>query len=585
LTEKIRIDPGDKPLLSAIDEYLAADPLQKEIGLDVLLPLCEAAESATTPEELYVAGWMWLEAAQSLPQDDSANYNSFFIKSQSKFDAAQNVPTINRFLKNKCEVAVTTLPLYALLGKDIPPDDGQLLRLNLFICKAASKLLRLNYERNGPEVSYMNTLAALLLINEPGTFAALPVSPRFSHGNSEHAWNMLVIDYETLKTTRARVGTQTNEYYFDIHPEQLLRHQDYPARHGLGTLQAFTDILESPRGSAKYNRANSHIAEVRRHLHAYFKTELEQMYSGTEEDISPQTWYQSVQPDSNPYAANPAKMQEATNRLEAAFLGGDLSPSRIFTLASMYAEIGEGAAIQGNRDFSEIYYDRAHDAYANVFRDKRPEFASEHSRYLRYLARIAQETVVVQKAIALQDEKLPDRVAVYGHILTALADNAIDSFDTLYTEVAKQEENPDSAFHTLHKLFYGLTMSLLAAGDPDGRWITANAYPRQQGTPAMPGWDLTVYPARDDGTFSIAHQSHIRFVEHDDPNKQSILENRNLLLISPEDMGHDLDAGYDTLGIAAQKLKDEIPLRDEEKEKLRRIMARINESTRFIGVL
>ncbi len=584
MRERIGADPGDRPLHSAIDEYLSADP-KNELDLDVLIPLCEAAEEASTPQELYYAGWMWTEAAQVLPDDDDVNYYPFFQKAQTKFKAAMDVPTISRFLKAQCELAVDTLPIYGLLGRgDLIQIDQYLTRFDLLVFKAARKMLRLKYERDGPETSYLNTLTALIAINEPGMYLALPASPRFSHTSSEDAWNMVITQYQTRQRVRARVGIKTNSYYIDIHPEYLLRNQDYPSRHGLGTLEAFTVAMESPKGTAKYNKAHEHLRGIRERVRVHLDKGFERLLSD-EEEISPQAWYQNVQPDTNPYVAEPALMQEATNRLESAYLGGELGPLRAFDLAGMYAEIGEGSAIRGKTDFAEIYFGRAHDTYANIFRDQRPEFAAQHSRYLRYLARIAQEAVVVQKAIALQDEKLPRQVTAYGRLLTALADSAIDSYENLYLEVATQIENPEPAFHILHKLYYGMTIGILAAEDPDRRWIALPSTPRQQGTAAFPGWDLTIYPAHDDGSFTLDHQSHIRFVEQDDPNKHAILENRNLLLVSPNDMGHDLDVGYDTLGIAAQKIKGEIPLDATQKETVRQIIRLIHHSTRFIGVM
>lgn len=594
-------------LQSPIQAYLSVHPRQEIIDYTTLQSWCEEGQNTRDPLEHYHLGNMRMELALTDPPGAT---NEETIKSiESNLEAANNhlktvrdAPTASRSLKGWAHVLQSSLDLQldAVLGDTTSKSLAvRRDRFEAALMTVAKQEVGNRRERSAEDINFLHTLTAMLVINgttsprlmtaryrtpfkvaDDRRFVGLPGTSRVSNQQyfSDSSWNILFWDFQKPnRTVRVRLGDRGAESHVQL-PIELLAHADYAAKHQFGTLQACID--QRPQKP----KAEEHVKTVRENVINHILNGIEAS-AHREFPKNLLEWYSSQHPNANPYLAYPDYVDHALPGMEAASMAGSLSAKDTFKLAWFQAELG---ASRENADTTvlENHFDRAIEMFGRVANGRWKEVENQPTGLLRYQALIAQQAAYVQKAIVLKDENLTDKVLQYQNKLSLIANRIIERYGGtgedgrswgLYAEALQQSGDEMHAHQLLHRLLYQLTTCIVGS---QGRYIALPSSPHQQNSNNESYWDVTVIKEREDGSFWMTDKGRIRFVA-DGANRETLFANRNILAVTPSDLGHNADEAFGTLGIAASSVLYPDMLQPGDNAVLTAVRLRVSESAQY----
>ncbi|HEX8762768.1 MAG TPA: hypothetical protein VF733_03330 [Candidatus Saccharimonadales bacterium] len=596
------IEAGAITPAAAVEQYLSVHPSVEAIDYTTLKNWCEVMRNARTPKEHYHAAWMRFELATCLSPDEPNGIDQErFLNDVSQVDKhfSNALSPLDPSVRARATVGKAALPLQfqATLFGATPDISSMIDQFEGHLMKVASKEVTSRRERDTNDINFLHSLAAMMIINSQTNyslllskykntvrvndgrrFVALPAPSRFAEplAESDAGWNLRLWDLQDDDGTfRLRVGSHVAEHYYTL-PLELLGHQGYPAKHDFGTLQALVD-----RGSSNKITSSNYVTGIRNTILERISADIDQ--SNQKRDIPKNLlqWYNSQPAEYHPYSVFSAYVDSALKKAELHFMASGLRPDEVMSYGWLQAEVGVAKVGTVDPQVVAAHFDQAHAAFNRITGNNWTQETGRPNGLLRYNALIAKEAITLQRAIALGDENLPDKVAKYTQGLCALTSRLEKTYEALRTQLI-QEIGEEAADEELYRLAHQLTLCILASDDDHGRYVATPAPPRQRRRDGHYGWDVTILRKEFNApNFNFSRQGRIYLLpseEDEHIDKKALLETRNIFAL-PED---ELDVHLLVLAKKKALFPDEIT--PEERVKLNKLFGRLAEATRNVGM-
>jgi len=423
--------------------------------------------------------------------------------------------------------------------------DGQL---------EAAKLILKNYERYGnvSDVPLLHSLAVMAIVAQEvkNELFVLPAPTRAMRSSSaKDTWSMVILNLaaSNQRLLRARVAATSPMGFLSI-PPAILQNDQYPSKHGHGTLQALVEdradrqmprYVNNPRDLdrntqiRRYSKADNHIQHVsddlHTHLYAFMDKKVETDIIGEEIPSDPALIYLDIDANQHPSLIPAKSLDKLISAFEVGYCGDELSNRNSLILGWMHIESGFKAVADDKVTSSTGgSFERA----AEIFGNTASKFFENEQMGAGYEALISLAAAEMYQALCLagEDEQQIEEVKnSYNAQLADIGQEMLEHFASLddYT-------TPEA--HSMHATLYTLSALLAANLGTGGGHIAVPSTPRQRGMTERnnTGWNVSILPLTATGfkpdyygKLRVANAGEQRFVDS------------NIITVSTHDLNPD----------------------------------------------
>lgn len=512
------------------------------------------------PEQQLDAAWVTIEHAFSytVGQNDTAENRptakADLIHAEKLLGPLVGKAGINRVTEAQAILALNSLPIIESVVMDDPEAmikgyeafyDGQL---------AAAKLILKNYERYGnvSDVPLLHSLAVMAVVAQEvkNQLFVLPAPTRaIRSSNAKDSWSMVILNLaaSSQNLLRARVAATSPMGFLSV-PPTILQNDQYPSKHGHGTLQALIEdradrqmprYVNNPRDLdrstqiRRYSKADRHIQRVNddlhKHLYAFMDKKVETDIVGEEIPTDPALIYLDIDAHRHSSLIPGDSLDKLISAFEVSYCGDELSPRNSLVLGWMHIESGLKAVTDNEvSDSTGGSFERA----AEIFGNSASQFFENDQTGAGYEALISLAAAEMYQAFCLagdSEEQIEEITKAYNAQLTDIGEELLERFASL-----DDYSTPEA--HSIHATLYTLSAILAANVGTGGGHIAVPSTPRQRGMTERnnTGWNVSILPLTATG-FKPDYYGKLRVAN---AQEQRFIDS-NIVTISTRDLNPD----------------------------------------------